>query len=137
VTYLRPLPTITAANRPFWDALRDHRFTVPKCTNCGDYNWSPYPACRSCLSTSQEWAAVSGRGTVYSYSAVYKGLVTFDCPHIFALIELDEKPRTVTVLSNIVGSEPKDIRIGMPVEVVFEDVPEHDITLYKFAAAAS
>jgi uncharacterized OB-fold protein len=87
-------------------------------------------------STSQEWTEVSGRGTAYSYSAVYKGLVTFDVPHILAMIELEEKPRTLTVLSNIVGLEPEEICIGMPVKVVFDDIPEQDITPYKFAAAS-
>jgi uncharacterized protein len=137
MTYLRPIPTITAPNRPFWDALRERRFTVPKCDDCGDYNWSPYPACRTCLSVNQTWTDVSGRGTVYSHSSVYKGLRTFDVPHVFALIELEERPRTLTVLSNIVGCDPDDVHIGMPVQVVFDDIPEHNITLYKFAPADS
>jgi len=28
---------------------------VPRCADCGDYNWVPYPACRSCQSERQEW----------------------------------------------------------------------------------
>ncbi|MDT5369078.1 MAG: uncharacterized protein QOC62_3509 [Mycobacterium sp.] len=131
-TYLRPLPTITPENRPFWDALNAGKFVVPKCGDCGDYNWSPYPACRTCLSTDQPWVEVSGRGTVYTFTAVYRGLATFPTPHIWAYIELEEKPRTMTVLSNIIDCEPHDCYIGMPVEVVFEPVPGHDITLYKF-----
>jgi uncharacterized OB-fold protein len=132
VTYLRPLPDISAVNRPFWDSLRSGVFVVPKCNDCGDYNWSPYPACRSCLSTDQRWTPVSGRGTVYTFTAVYRGLPTFDTPHIWAHIELAEKPRTMTVLSNIIDCAPEDCYIGMPVEVVFEPVPDKDITLYKF-----
>jgi uncharacterized protein len=130
--YLRPLPSITPQNQPFWDALKEGRFVVPKCADCGDYNWSPYPACRTCLSTNQEWTEVSGRGTVYTFSAVYRGLPTFPSPHIWAHIELEEKPRTMTVLSNIIDCEPDDCYIGMPVQVVFEPVPGYDITLYKF-----
>jgi uncharacterized OB-fold protein len=130
--YLRPLPAISDVNRPFWDALKDNKFLVPKCADCGDYNWTPYPACRSCLSTNQEWTEVSGRGTVYTFTAVYRGLPTFDTPHIWAHIELDEKPRAMTVLSNIIECEPEDCYIGMPVKVVYEPIPEHDLVLYKF-----
>lgn len=45
--YLKPLPAISPAHQPFFDALRNHQFVVPKCDNCGDYNWVPYPACRT------------------------------------------------------------------------------------------
>jgi hypothetical protein len=36
--------------------------------------------------------------------------------------------------SNLVGVKPHDIKIGMPVRVVFEDITE-EITLPKFAPA--
>jgi uncharacterized OB-fold protein len=36
-----------------------------------------------------------------------------------------------------VGCDPDDVRIGMPVQVVFDDIPEHNITLYKFAPVDS
>jgi uncharacterized OB-fold protein len=43
-------------------------------------------------------------------------------------VELAEGPRLV---SNIVGCAPEDVKIGMPVSVIFEDVTE-DTTLFKF-----
>jgi uncharacterized OB-fold protein len=136
-TYLKPLPIVTEPFRPFWDGLRNRQLLIPKCEDCGDYNWTPYPACRTCMSTRQAWTPVSGRGTVYSYSAVYRGLKSFEVPHSFALVELEEKPRTLTILTNIIDIEPEDVRIGMPVEVRFFDVPGHDVTLYKFAPVNS
>lgn len=39
MAYLKPLPEITEPSRPFWDALRRQEFTVPRCEDCGDYNW--------------------------------------------------------------------------------------------------
>ena len=60
IPYLKPLPEITERGRPFWEGLRRHEFLVPKCNDCGDYNWVPYPACRSCLSEDQVWTKVSG-----------------------------------------------------------------------------
>ena len=34
--YLKPLPAINPTHQPFFDALRNHQFVVPKCDNCGD-----------------------------------------------------------------------------------------------------
>ena len=73
MAYLKPLPAITELNQPFWDALTRHEFVVPRCEDCGDYNWVPCPACRSCLSERQAWTPVSGHGTVYSYTVSYRG----------------------------------------------------------------
>src|SRR5256885_12574067 len=42
-----------------------------------------------------------------------------------------EGPR---VISNLIGCAPADVHIGMPVEVVFEDVSD-DWTLFKFTPA--
>lgn len=50
---------------------------------------------------------------------------------MLAYVELDEGVR---LLTNIVGCAPTDVRIGMPVEVVFEDVTPL-IALPKFRPA--
>lgn len=49
-------------------------------------------------------------------------------PYPVALIALDEGPR---FLSNVVDCPVEDLRVGMPVEVVFADVTD-DCTLPKF-----
>jgi uncharacterized OB-fold protein len=52
---------------------------------------------------------------------------------VLALIELEEGVR---MMSNIVDCAPEQVRIGLPVEVVFEDVTE-EITLPKFRIISS
>ena len=37
--YLKPLPQVTEANREFFEGLKRREFLVPKCDQCGDYNW--------------------------------------------------------------------------------------------------
>ena len=37
------------------EGLAQREFRVPKCRACGDWNWIPYPACRTCLSEDLEW----------------------------------------------------------------------------------
>lgn len=137
MAYLKPLPDISEAGRPFWDGLRDHEFRVPRCHDCGAYNWIPYPACRSCLSESLEWTPVSGDATVWSYSVVHRGPGAFndEVPYVVVLAKLAEEPRSLIVTGNVVGVDPADVHIGMAIKVVYEEVPEEDIVVYRFAPA--
>jgi uncharacterized OB-fold protein len=135
--YLKPLPTISEENRPFWDGLRKHQFLVPKCQDCGDYNWVRYPACRSCYSERQEWTRVSGDATVWSFSVVHRGPGAFNAevPYVVVLAKLAEQPRSLIVLGNLVDCPPEKVTVGMPLRVVYESIPDEDITIWRFAPA--
>jgi uncharacterized protein len=134
--YLKPLPQVTEANREFFEGLKRREFLVPKCEACGDYNWVPYPACRSCLSENQTWTRVSGEATVYTYSVIYRGPGAFDAdvPYIVVLGELTERPRPCLVLANLVGTDPDQVRVGMPIQIAYQDIPGEDITLWRWIA---
>jgi uncharacterized protein len=75
--------------------------------------------CPTC--NSLEWCAIeaSGNGTVYSFVLPQHPQFPFmEYPYIVALVELEEGTRIVT---NIVGTTPEDVSIGLPVVVTFED----------------
>jgi uncharacterized OB-fold protein len=128
--YLRPLPNITTRNQPYWDALREHRFVVPKCHDCGDYSWAPYPFCRSCQSANWSWTQVSGRATVYTFSVIYRAPGAFgeDVPFVLTFGQLEEQPRPCNVLSILTGVAPEDVTIGMPIEIGYVDIPSEGMT---------
>ena len=134
--YLKPLPQVTEANREFFEGLKRREFLVPNCDQCGDYNWVPYPACRSCLSENQTWTQVSGEATVYTYSVIYRGPGAFDAdvPYVVALGELAERPRPCLVLANLVGTDPDQVRVGMPIQIAYQDIPGEDVTLWRWVA---
>jgi uncharacterized OB-fold protein len=136
VPYLKPLPQVTDANREFFAGLKRREFLVPKCEACGDYNWVPYPACRSCLSEEQTWTRVSGEATVYTYSVIYRGPGAFDAdvPYVVVLGELTERPRPCLVLANLVGTDPDHVRVGMPIQIAYQDIPGEDVTLWRWVA---
>jgi uncharacterized OB-fold protein len=56
----------------------------------------------------------------------------FDYPNVIALVELEEGTRLV---SNLVGVDPDDVRIGAQVAVEFEDVGD-GFVLHRFRPAA-
>jgi uncharacterized OB-fold protein len=82
------------------------------------------PTCRSL-----EWDAVvaSGNGAVFSY-VVYQSppQVGLPVPYVVAVVQLDEGVR---VVGNVVGCEPTDVSIDLPVEVVFVADPGDDLVL--------
>ena len=39
--------------------------------------------------------------------------------------------------SNVIDIVPKDVKVGMPVEIVYEDHPSEDFTLPKFRPATT
>jgi len=129
--YAKPLPEITVAMRPFWDAARRHELVVQRCAGCGTHRFPARDICSRCLSREAAWTPVSGRGTVFSWAImhqVYHPGFAADVPYAVVVIELEESARLV---SNLVDCPPADIRAGMPVEVVFDDVAP-DVTLPKF-----
>ena len=72
-----------------------------------------------------------GKGTIYSYTVIHRAPnrpFEPDVPYTVALVDLDEGCR---MLTNIVGVDPEDVRVGMPVEVVFEEITP-EISLPKF-----
>ena len=80
----------------------------------------PRHLCPSCWSDELEWKQASGRGTVHSFSVIRRAsLPTFAIrtPYVLALIDLEEGPRMMT---NIVGDDALQTRIGDAVTVCFE-----------------
>lgn len=129
--YRKPLPHITPDNRPFWEATRRHELRLPRCLECGYVRYPLGPLCPQCLSERCEWQRLTGRGKISSWVVFHKAYFPAfadDIPYAVVQVELEEGPR---LTSNLVGVPNDAIKIGMPVEVVFDDVTP-DITLHRF-----
>jgi len=129
--YAKPLPTITEEGKPYWEGCKRHEFLLQRCNDCNKFQFPHRTICSHCSSFNVKSVRGSGKGVVYSFTTVYRpptGGFELDVPYTVAIIELDEGPR---MMSNVVGCKPEDVRIGMRVGVIFEDVTE-EITLPKF-----
>ena len=129
--YEKPLPVKTAENAPYWESAKEHALKLPRCGGCAAFRYPPTEFCPRCLSDETEWRAISGRGTIYSFIVVhqrYDPSFADDLPYNVAVVELGEGPRLVT---NVVGIDNKDLRVGMPVTITYEDITE-EFTLPKF-----
>jgi uncharacterized OB-fold protein len=132
--YRKPLPHIDEEMRPWWEALQRHELYVQKCRDCGDLRFHPRAVCPSCLSSRTEWVRSKGTGKIYTFTVTHQNQAAGfreSLPYVMAWVELDEG---VKMLTNIVDCPPEQVRIGMPVEAVFDDVTAA-VTLLKFRPA--
>ena len=93
---------------------------MQRCTNCGEFVWTPKAACPSCLTETLEWTEASGTGTVYSYVVLHASPIpAIETPYAIAVVDLEEGPKFFTSLVDV---DIDNVEIGMPVEVALEDV---------------
>ena len=130
--YDKPIPKPNVETQAFWDACKRKELVIQRCKDCNTFRHYPRPMCHNCGSLDVEWVKVSGQGTVFSYSVVNHPVhASFtDVPYAFVLIELPDAGG-VHLVSDLIDCPPEEIFIGMPVEVVFEDITE-EITIPRF-----
>ena len=101
----------------YWENLRAQGFCLPQCQACHTFHFYLRPACPTCGSLDIKAVVASGRGSVYSFSIVYRApsaAFEKDVPYVVALVATDEGPHLMTRLMKI---KPEDVKIGMRVVV--------------------
>jgi uncharacterized protein len=128
------LPTISPLHEPFWDAVKRHRAELQRCDRCGRFRFIPSERCQ-CGSADATWTPIAGSGEVYTYTVVHRAPTPYyqgRAPYVIAHVTLDEGPRMISTLE----CEPATVSVGMPVELVYDDVSP-DLTLYRFRPRAT
>src|ERR1700676_2792358 len=85
---------------------------IKRCLSCSQVHYYPRPFCPFCFSDRTEYVESSGQGEIYSFSITRAAKE----PYVIAYVTLDEGP---TLMTNIVETEFKLIRIGQRVRVKF------------------
>jgi uncharacterized OB-fold protein len=118
---LRLAPTPTAESAAFWTGGRHGELLIYRCHSCGHFFHPPGPACWRCRSTDVAPEAASGRATVAAYTVNRQPWIPgLDPPYIVAIVELADEP-DVRLITNVVDISIEDMRVGLEVEVFFED----------------
>jgi len=133
--YKKPIPHVDEESKGYWEACRRHELVLQRCGACHTLRYYPRAVCPECMSSEVTWERMSGRGTVYTFTATYQNQspgFRDELPYVLAYVTLDEG---VQMLTNIVGCPADQVKIGMPVEVTFEDVNDH-IAIPRFKPVA-
>lgn len=134
IGYQKPIPVPDEASRPFFLGAKEHRLMLQQCRVCGSAHWPVKSRCPACLSPDIIWVQASGKGTLYTFALmhqVYHPGFASEVPYNVAEVDLEEGPR---IISTIIGCSNADLRIGMPLEVTFEDITD-EVALPKFRPA--
>jgi uncharacterized OB-fold protein len=105
---------------PYWEGLTQKKLLLQQCACCHSVRHYPRPMCPHCHAMASTWSPASGLGTVHSWTITHQtGLPGFSerVPYVLATVDLAEGVR---MLAPLVKVRAEDLRIGMPVEIRFE-----------------
>jgi uncharacterized OB-fold protein len=126
-------PSVTDATRPFWTGGAHGQLLILWCGACGRWVHPPRRSCPGC-GGALEPRAVSGRGTVFTFTINRQAFrPDVPVPYVIAIVELEEQSG-LRFTTNIVGCDPEQVRIGMPVTVGFEQAGETWVPVFRPAA---
>lgn len=126
----RKLPQLTPETEAFWTGGKNGVLLIQRCSHCGMYQHPPMPICSACRTETVVPQAVSGKGTVRTYTVNHQvWMPGLEEPFVIAAIELDEQER-LYVFSNVLAP-PDAVRSGMRVRVTFEHLEDVWLPLFE------
>jgi uncharacterized OB-fold protein len=132
--YRKPLPIPDIDSQLFWDKCKAHELAAQCCNDCGKFRWPPQAFCPHCYSWNFSWTTLQKTGMVISFVVVHYVSIPAcqdDVPYVVAHITIDGTEDQVIMISNVIGCASEEVRVGMRVRAVFEDVTP-EVTLPKF-----
>jgi len=107
-----------AQDSPFFAGLAQKKLLGSRCTGCGYIYATPRGHCMEC-GAETEWFALPLKGQVHTYTTCYFGGEAFlkETPFTLILVQFDGVD--TLFLSRLVGAEPDEVSIDMPVRAKF------------------
>jgi len=130
---LSPIPR----TQLWWEAVERGELLIQRCASCGSYQFYPRVLCTRCWSEDLGWVQAIGSGRIWTFTVVrMPGHAAWapDVPYVIALIELDEGPR---MMSRVVDSDPREVRVGQRVRVNFRRLSPSESELPVFVVDAA
>ena len=94
-----PAPQGNPETAPFWEAAKQGKFLIKRCTACGEPHYFPRSICPFCFSDQTVWEESSGEGEIYTFSLMRKSPTG---PYAIGYVTLKEGP---SVQTNFVDCE--------------------------------
>lgn len=111
---------------PFYDHLREGRFTTTKCKACGHTAYPPQVICPKCWSEDLEWVDLPKKAKVVTLTETQAGApVGFPSPLILAWLTFGEDTPLKHMIGRIVNCKEGELKEGDEVQIVVFDVPAH------------
>ena len=102
--------------------IEEGMFKAYRCVDCGMIIAPPSGSCYGCGSSNMEWADVSGKGKLVSFTVIHIAPDDFveEVPYYIAIVELEEGTRVSARLLGFDPLKPEEIVLGIPVILDYE-----------------
>ncbi|MGR9178871.1 Zn-ribbon domain-containing OB-fold protein (plasmid) [Rhizobium leguminosarum] len=102
-------------SQAYWDATREKRLLIQRCTRTGQYQFFPRPVSIATGTSDLQWEEVDGRGELFSHTLTHRGnnALRGHEPYVVALVRLDVG---VDVISNLVVTSMAQVKVGIRVK---------------------
>jgi uncharacterized OB-fold protein len=125
-------PVVSRDTEFFWAGTAAGELRIQRCEQCGALRHPPGPMCPRCGGDRPGYVVAAGTGEVYSYVVHrHPPVPGRTLPVVIALVALDEGVR---MAGELVGADPGQVRIGLPVRVEFQRVDD-ELTLPAWRSA--
>jgi uncharacterized OB-fold protein len=120
-------------SQPYWDGARENKLRIQKCRGCGSWQWGPEWICHKCHSFDLTWQEIKGSGRIWSYQRPHHPVhpaLNGHGPYIVVLVELPDYGN-IRMVGNLLGDPRQQVKIGMPVEAVFEHHEDYSLVQWR------
>ena len=119
---------------PFWQGTGRGELLVQVCDSCAMRRMPPRPMCPHCGSIKSRWDKLSGLGSIWSFVVAHPPLLPAYqeyAPYNVITVATKDDP-ALRFVGNLVATpqgrineiDPASIRIGEPVQVVFQQIDD-------------
>ena len=109
---------------PFYDSMKEGRWTTTKCKQCGHVAYPPGVICPKCWSEDLEWVDLPKKGTVTGLTETMAGApLGFEPPLIVAWLGFEESHPLKHLFARIINCEAGQLKVGDEVQFVTFEVP--------------
>lgn len=119
----RPTPKTVPWDRDFWSNAERGILSAQRCEDCGRLQHYPKPVCSECLGPNIHFEALSGRGTVYSFTTVRRPEnpdFEAEAPYTMVDVLLEEGIRFLSRLAD--EQDAEGLKLGDRLTAVFKPV---------------
>lgn len=120
-----PVPAPNMDDAGFWEHCAKRELRFQSCADCGVLRHPPIPMCGACGSTRVNWVGAPREAEVFSYTVVHHAsheCVASRLPYVVAVVTFPELG-DVRLITNVTHVPPESVRIGMRLQLWWDEVP--------------
>lgn len=117
---------------PFYEHLRQGRFTTTKCKKCAHIAFPPGVICPKCWAEELEWVDLPKKAKVVTFTETQAGApIGFPPPIIMAWLNFGKDSPLKHLLVRIINCAEGELKEGDEVRLVVFEVPSHPIEVKR------